>query len=330
MSDWTAPLVTKFVSSHGPALAALDNKLYMSWKGAGNDERIWFTIINGSPWYVAKQAPGVWTSDGPAMAPYMNKIFMAWKGMGDDGRIWHTTFNGAMWAAQTPVPGALTSCRPAVAVYDGKLFLAWKGAGNDGRCWYTTFDGTKWAAQKLIPGVCTSHSPSMAAGKGKLLLVWKGAGDDARIWHKAFDGVKWGTYVKDGGESVQAVTGCETSCGPAVAEYNNAPLAGPKPDFIYINRIIMVFKGKDAAFYTDDRLMQSDYFGEYSTPAQDNVTMPRWWSSPSYVGENHGASDTPALASFDGKLYMAWKWPNTPDARIRYSYLHVPPLLKPW
>jgi hypothetical protein len=88
-------------SKFGPALVTAGGRLAMAWRGAGDDEDLWFTqAAPGSPtggqtiaeWSTQAHVGGFASSrfasaSRPAIASFSNKTYLAWRGAGDDHRI---------------------------------------------------------------------------------------------------------------------------------------------------------------------------------------------------------------------------------------------------
>ena len=81
-------------SSDSPALAAFNGRLFMTWKGAGDDQRLFIhSTGDGQQWTDQELVPGAGgSSDSPALAAFNGRLFMTWKGAGDDQRLFiHST-----------------------------------------------------------------------------------------------------------------------------------------------------------------------------------------------------------------------------------------------
>ena len=272
-------------TSHGPAVAALGNKLVMVWKGKGNDPRIFYSTFDGNGWSPQQLTRGDrGTSHGPAVAALGNKLVMVWKGKEDDPRIFYSTFDGNGWSPQQLTRGDRgTSHGPAVAALGNKLVMVWKGKEDDPRIFYSTFDGNGWSPQQLTRGDRgTSHGPAVAALGNKLVMVWKGKGNDPRIFYSTFDGNGWSPQQLTRGDR-------GTSHGPAVAALGN--------------KLVMVWKGKE----DDPRIFYSTFDGN-------------GWSPQQLTRGDRGTSHGPAVAALGNKLVMVWKGKED-DPRIFYSYL---------
>ena len=56
-------------TSHSPALAEFNGRLFMAWKGARDDLGIYWSVSsNGTDWQPQQRVGGVGTSHGPALA----------------------------------------------------------------------------------------------------------------------------------------------------------------------------------------------------------------------------------------------------------------------
>jgi hypothetical protein len=77
-------------TSNAPALAVLEGALYAVWKGAGNDEGIYYASFNGFAWSAQNSVPNVGTSDRPALAIFNNRLYAVWKGVGNDQGIYYS------------------------------------------------------------------------------------------------------------------------------------------------------------------------------------------------------------------------------------------------
>jgi hypothetical protein len=218
-------------------------------------------------------------------------IYLAWKGSSDDQRLFYSSspdgLSPATWAGQVEVSGH-TSDSPALAAFNGNIYLAWKGEGADSRMFFSSSsNGNNWSGQALIGGNTsvglTSNGPALAAFNGDLYLVWKGEGADTRMFYsKSSDGKNW---------TSQAQVGGNTSDRPAVAAFNG--------------NIYLAWKGEG----TDSRMF-------FSSSSNGNN-----WSGQALIGGNTSVgltSNGPALAAFNGYLYLVWKGEGT-DTRMFYS-----------
>jgi hypothetical protein len=245
-------------TSHGPALAAFNERLHLAWKGQETDKRMFFnSSANGQAWTDQIQVGGG-TSHGPALAAFNERLYLAWKGEETDKRMFfNSTGDGTIWTDQTQVGGG-TSHGPTLAVFNGRLYLAWKGQETDKRMFFnSTGDAQTWTDQVQVGGG-TSHGPSLAAFNGRLYLAWKGQETDKRMFIcSSADGQTWTGQTQVGGG---------TSHGPSLAAFNG--------------RLYLAWKGEE----TDPRMF-------YCSSADGQT-----WTDQIQVGG--GTSERPALAGF--------------------------------
>ena len=185
--------LSAFGTGNSPALAVY-NGTSMAWRGAGGDQRIWYSNLNaldGVTWSPQQAVPNALTSTAPALAPFNGKLYMAWKGAGGDQSLWFSNRDFGGWSPPAPIPNGGTSSQPALCAFNNRLVAVWKGISGDQGMYYSTFDGNGWQPQRNIPGVGTSHYPGLAVFGGRLYMAWKGAGNDLNIYYSTFDGANW-------------------------------------------------------------------------------------------------------------------------------------------
>jgi hypothetical protein len=203
-------------SRYGPALADIEGGIrspgipapppiphagivVMAWRGIGQDDTIWWSVLDRgwSPQRVV--ANDFHTGDRPAVCRHGNQVLLVWKGpagmrpyTAPDPRLFWSVFDGRS---------------------NGRAYMAWKGKGNDSRLFWSTLQDRSWTQQREVPGVGgSSHGPALSpvyTPDGlELMLAWKGKGDDARIFWSLYDG-SWSEQHEAGG-------GLLTSHGPAL------------------------------------------------------------------------------------------------------------------
>lgn len=158
-------------TSNGPALAAFaapgasTQRLYMAWRGADDDQTIYWSRLNEATqkWEEQRAVPGAGTSNNPALAVFNGALYLVWNGGAFDSNIYWSVFDPGTdsWAARQMIPGVGTDKSPAAAAFDGRLYAAWKGVGDDKNIWWSTFDGRNWTNQTRIPGVGTDSGPAL-------------------------------------------------------------------------------------------------------------------------------------------------------------------------
>ena len=127
----------------------------------------------------------------------------------------------------------------------------------------------------------TNKNPALAALGDKLYLVYK-SGSDNSIWYNYFDGVVW---LEQDRKVTSASGHSKTNEGPAIAALGS--------------RLYLVYKSGS------NNEIWYNYFDGTSWLEQDlKVTSASGHSRTGY---------TPALAVYDGKLYLAYKSESNAD-----------------
>ncbi len=242
--DWAAPQrVPNVGTSEGPSLAVFNNRLFMVWKGVGNDPGIyWSHTTHGDQpqdWAAPRRVPNVGTSRVPSLAVFRDRLHMVWKGVGDDpGIYWSLTTSGLEpqdWALQQRVRDVGTSEGPSLAVFQDMLFMVWKGVGEDPGIYSGFNTGLDFRFASRISNVGTSNGPRLSSlssfgpfllhGRGpngqKLWMAWKGVEDDPGIYWSSLASIfeDWAPQKR--------VEGAGTSGGAALAFF--APVASRTP-----------------------------------------------------------------------------------------------------
>ena len=71
-------------SSTGPALASHDGRLFIAWKGSGNENlNIMFSEDDGAS-FKGKHISGETSDSSPDLVSHNSALFIAWKGSGND------------------------------------------------------------------------------------------------------------------------------------------------------------------------------------------------------------------------------------------------------
>lgn len=171
-----------------PALAMFGGRAVMAWRGAENDQTIWFSQRNSNAtWEAQAPVPGATSACGPALAEFKGKLYMAWRGPEGDEQLRWSQFDGTTWTTPTLFKGA-SSHSPALVATKLEMSMAWKGAGTDSLLWRARYAGS-WSVQTPAVGHST-HGPSLciisnsagATDTGSPLMLWKGMGADVTMW----------------------------------------------------------------------------------------------------------------------------------------------------
>jgi hypothetical protein len=174
-------------SHNGPALAGHDSRLFLAWRGRG-DERLNASLSNdGGQTFIGKFVSGETTTDPPALASHNGRLMIAWKGSGNTNlnvakvdRFLSTGGGEGIEGFSDKVTlGDSSDVGPALASHNGALFIAWRGRGNDKlNLMFSTDNGGSFGRKFVFDGETTSEAPALASHNGDLYLAWKGSGND--------------------------------------------------------------------------------------------------------------------------------------------------------
>jgi hypothetical protein len=173
-------------SDASPAVAAHDGKLFLAWKGSGNDNLNVMLSEDAGATFHGKHTSPETSSDSPALASHNGQLFIAWKGSGNENlnvatvrRARDTNGNEKIDGINPPtILSEFSDNNPAIASHNGQLFIAWKGSGNDNlNLAVSTDNGRSFHGTKTF-GDTSSDSPGLASYDGQLYLAWKGSGNE--------------------------------------------------------------------------------------------------------------------------------------------------------
>ncbi|MDA0161283.1 hypothetical protein OM076_13480 [Solirubrobacter ginsenosidimutans] len=173
-----------------PALAVFYNRLYMAWRGVGDDHHLYWTSYDGTSW-APQQSLGISTTEtSPALAAFDGRLWMAWK---NGTSIYTSYLDGSSWTSQARVSGVGTSYGPALTANQGRLYMAWRGVGDDHHLYWTTNDGSRWAPQgsvaNTVPEAIADGRPALAVDHGVVVMAWRRQSESS-LWYDVFDG-RW-------------------------------------------------------------------------------------------------------------------------------------------
>ncbi|HEX6097345.1 MAG TPA: hypothetical protein VF432_13535 [Thermoanaerobaculia bacterium] len=199
-------------TSDTPGTVSFAGRVYVLYKGAGSDSRIYVAqsggnILDGNAWSANPLNSAINTSTAPGVAILNGTPYMLYKGAGADTNVYiarsagNRLGDGNSWSAQRLNPGINTNDAPAVAAFGGVLYLLYKGSG-DSNIWIArssgdVFDGNTWTANRLNPGISTDTAPGVVVYGGYLYVFYKGPAGDTNIYiarsrgRDVFDGTAW-------------------------------------------------------------------------------------------------------------------------------------------
>jgi hypothetical protein len=169
-----------------PALASHNGRLFLAWKGSGNNQlNLAFSEDNGFT-FKGKKILIESSAYSPSLASHAGRLFLAWTGEGEEKlnvakvTLFGNTAGGfgIEGLEGKVVLGDSSEAAPALASHNGRLFLAWKGSGNDNLNLLLSDDnGASFRGKTTFPEF-SSHGPSLASHAGRLFLAWKGSGNE--------------------------------------------------------------------------------------------------------------------------------------------------------
>jgi hypothetical protein len=177
-------------TSTAPAVAVLDNTLYMFFKGAGSDNNIYIARSSGNPaegksWSAHVLNPALTTGAAPVAVTFNGALYLFYKEAGTNNvQVAHPTggdvFNGS-WSTSPLTATIQTNAAPGAIVYNDALYLFYKTAdGTNIFIAHSTgdiSDGSTWSANRLIPSINTFEQPKPVVVGDSLYLFYKGSGD---------------------------------------------------------------------------------------------------------------------------------------------------------
>lgn len=165
-----------------PALASLNNVLYLAWKGDGNDNLNVISSDDGRD-FGGKITSGETSPFTPALVANNGQLFIAWTGNGANqlnAAVVDTDLSQGvpLGISSKVVLGVTSSAGPSLAAINGYLFLSWKGSGNDNLNVAVSLNNAEGFTGKMVSTETSPNSTAMAVHKGGLYIAWKGDSND--------------------------------------------------------------------------------------------------------------------------------------------------------
>ncbi|MGN9845168.1 hypothetical protein ACTMTI_44300 [Nonomuraea sp. H19] len=168
-----------------PALAFHNGRLFLAWKGDGNDNlNLMFSDDNGAT-FKGKITFEEFSDRAPTLASHAGRLFLGWRGLDKQLNVAKVTLfaNSAGGFGIEGIEGKITldetsDMAPALASHSGRLFLAWAGKGN--RQLNLSFSGDNGATfqGKRTFDEFTPMYPALASHGGRLFMAWRGSGNE--------------------------------------------------------------------------------------------------------------------------------------------------------
>jgi hypothetical protein len=171
-------------SDTSPAIASHGGRLFLAWKGSGNDELNIAVSTDAGRTFIGKKILSEESEFAPALASFNGRLYIAWTGLDENLNVARVTVfaNTAGGAGIEGIESKVTldetsEAAPALCSHNGRLFLGWKGSGNDEINIAFSSDGVGFGGKRILSDT-SSHGPSLASHGGRLFISWKGSGNE--------------------------------------------------------------------------------------------------------------------------------------------------------
>jgi hypothetical protein len=165
----------------GPALTSLNGRLYLAWKGDGNNNLNLMSSTDNGRTFGHKYTSTETSPEALALAAHDGTLYIGWKGNGNNNlNVAQVLTEGdAITGLSNKLTLSDTSPKsPALASFNGRLYLAWKGDGNDQlNVMYSTDDGRTFG-HKYTSTETSPEALTLVAHNGALYIGWKGDGNN--------------------------------------------------------------------------------------------------------------------------------------------------------
>ena len=164
-----------------PTLAALNGRLYLGWKGDGNDNlNVMVSKDHGNTFGPKLVSPET-SPEAPALAAHNGLLFIGWKGDGNNNlNVARVSLDGGRPDGDRGKsdPKRYKHLWAGIASFNGQLYLGWKGSGNDNlNIMFSSDNGASFGNKYTSPETSPT-APALAAHVGHLFIGWKGDGND--------------------------------------------------------------------------------------------------------------------------------------------------------
>ncbi len=258
-------------SDAAPALAGLGNRLFLAWKGSGNENLNLVFTTNGGRTFRGKSTFGDTSDHAPALAAHNDILFYGWTGEGDGNlNVAKVGFrpDATSVLVDKATLGETSDAAPALAAHLGRLFIAWRGTDDRLNLAFSGDDGRTFAG-KMTFGETSDAAPALASSGGRLYLAWTGEDDKLNVARVVLFGNTAGGFGIEGLEG--KVTLGETS--------DSAPALGSWNDLLFLGwtgegeGLVNLRVSRDGGFATAGPWLFSDlgwggfYIAAYRAPA---------------------------------------------------------------
>jgi hypothetical protein len=186
-----------------------------------------------------------------------------------------------------------SSTSPVLALHNDRLLIAWKGSGNDnlnvGKVLGTSLlgiDGVEGIEQKVTLGDTTDRAPALASNNGRLFIAWRGSGNNQLNL----------AFSDDNGFTFKGKTTLADSSEHAPALTSHA------------GRLYLAWTGRGNEKLNVAKVtLLGNTAGAFGFELEGKVVL----------GDSSEAA--PALASHNGRLFLAWKGSSNDNLNLMFS-----------
>lgn len=166
----------------GPALASHNGRLFLAWRGVGNNLLNILSSADNGQTFGGKFTSAETSDAAPALLSFNGLLLIAWKGVGNNQlNVAQVSFNaaGSVQGFSNKVTLSDTSSAgPTLAANGGRLFLGWKGSSNSNLNVMVSADSGQSFSGKFISAETSNNAPCLAAHNGSLFLGWSSIGNN--------------------------------------------------------------------------------------------------------------------------------------------------------
>jgi hypothetical protein len=212
----------------------------------------------------------------PAIAVFNNTIYLAWVSVAHKMEIASSSNGGTTFGNQITLPVSPDTTSPAMTVFDGRLYIAWKGTDKGQHLNVeSSSNGVNFDNKVTLPD-SSDFGPALASFDGRLYIAWKGTDKGQHLnVESSSNGVNFGNKV---------ALPDTTSAGPALADANG--------------QLYIAWVGIDTGRHLNVESSSNgvNFGNKVALPETSEGNAGPIFEHPS-----------PALAGFDGSVYIAWK-----------------------
>ena len=168
-----APLDTFRRYTHVATLGVMGGKLFIAWRGTGNNRLNVMSSTNGTT-FGNKVTLTDTTPSGPALVGLGAKLLLAWRGVGNNQLNVMQSTNGTAFSHKVTL-GETTVSRPGLHASGGRAILTWQGNGNQFLNALVSSNGSAWGSKLTSSQTCIDGPAVSSIGTS---LVWGWDGTD--------------------------------------------------------------------------------------------------------------------------------------------------------